>query len=64
MLCGDASKARNVLGWRPKVSFEELVAIMINADLELAGKERLIAEQEAVGSNPITPIAMDPAKQT
>jgi GDPmannose 4,6-dehydratase len=44
VLCGDASKARKVLGWRPKVSFEELVTIMINADLELARKERLIAE--------------------
>src|SRR5690606_16748822 len=31
-LLGDASKARKVLGWTPKVSFDELVAEMVNAD--------------------------------
>ncbi len=31
-LCGDASKARRILGWEPKVFFEELVAMMIEAD--------------------------------
>jgi GDPmannose 4,6-dehydratase len=44
MLCGDASKARCILGWEPKVSFEELVSIMIEADWELAQKERLLVE--------------------
>ena len=34
LLCGDASKARRVLGWKPKVSFEELVKMMVDADLE------------------------------
>jgi len=47
MLCGDASKARRVLGWEPKVSFEELAAMMIDADLELARNERLILENGA-----------------
>jgi GDPmannose 4,6-dehydratase len=42
MLCGDASKARRVLGWEPKVSFEELVAVMIDADMELAKRERIL----------------------
>jgi GDPmannose 4,6-dehydratase len=32
-LIGDASKARDVLGWKPKVSFPELVAMMVDADL-------------------------------
>lgn len=32
-LRGDASKARRVLGWAPKVSFAELVAMMVDADL-------------------------------
>ena len=36
VLCGDASKARRVLGWEPKVSFRELAQMMIEADLELA----------------------------
>lgn len=34
-LQGDASKARRVLGWRPKTSFKELVRIMVDADIEL-----------------------------
>jgi GDPmannose 4,6-dehydratase len=29
---GDASKAANLLGWKPRVSFEELVRIMVKAD--------------------------------
>ena len=48
VLCGDSSKARRVLGWEPKVKFEELVAMMIDADLELARNERLILENSAV----------------
>jgi GDPmannose 4,6-dehydratase len=31
-LIGDATKARTVLGWRPKVSFRELVEMMVDAD--------------------------------
>jgi GDPmannose 4,6-dehydratase len=34
-LVGDASKARDRLGWTPTVSFEELVRMMVDADLEL-----------------------------
>ncbi len=33
VLTGDASKARTELGWSPKVSFRELVAMMVDADL-------------------------------
>jgi len=33
-LRGDASKARRVLGWQPKVSFKQLVRMMVEADLE------------------------------
>ncbi|MFZ0889785.1 MAG: GDP-mannose 4,6-dehydratase [Candidatus Binataceae bacterium] len=39
LLLGDNSKARRVLGWEPKVKFEELVAMMVDADLELAQRE-------------------------
>ncbi|MEM4307475.1 MAG: GDP-mannose 4,6-dehydratase [Thermoplasmata archaeon] len=38
VLCGDASKANRVLGWKPKVTFKELVKIMVEADLERYGK--------------------------
>ena len=36
-LQADASKARRKLGWEPKVTFKELVRIMVDADLEAAG---------------------------
>ncbi len=35
LLIGDASKAKKNLGWEPKVKFEELVDIMVKADLEI-----------------------------
>jgi len=41
-LCGDASKARDTLAWKPKVSFEELVRIMMDHDLELARQEETL----------------------
>lgn len=34
-LVGDATKARTSLGWKPAVSFEELVGMMVDADLKL-----------------------------
>ncbi len=34
-LCADSSKARDELGWEPKIGFEELIAMMVDADLEL-----------------------------
>ena len=37
LLCGDASKAREKLGWEPRVSFQELVANMVDHDLAIAG---------------------------
>ena len=38
-LLGDPTKARTVLGWTPKVTFKELVKMMMDADLKLAEKE-------------------------
>jgi GDPmannose 4,6-dehydratase len=38
-LCGDASRARNELGWEPKVGFRELVAMMVDADLRRVRRE-------------------------
>jgi GDPmannose 4,6-dehydratase len=34
-LIGDASKARDQLGWEPRTSFEDMVRLMVDADLEL-----------------------------
>ncbi len=39
LLIGDASKARERLGWAPQVTFKELAGIMVEADLELAHRE-------------------------
>ncbi|ENO12280.1 GDP-D-mannose dehydratase [Thermoplasmatales archaeon SCGC AB-539-C06] len=40
ILKGDSSKARKILGWKPKVSFDQMIEKMINHDLEqLKGKE-------------------------
>jgi len=33
-LCGDATKAREKLGWQPEVSFERLIKMMVEADME------------------------------
>ena len=41
LLVGDASKARELLGWEPMVSFEELIAMMVDADLEALRAEAL-----------------------
>ncbi len=38
LLCGDAGKARRVLGWKPEVSFEALVEMMAEADGKRAGR--------------------------
>lgn len=43
-LCGDATKLRTNLGWTPKYSFEQLVDEMIEHDLELAKKEKLLKD--------------------
>ncbi|HYN43351.1 MAG TPA: GDP-mannose 4,6-dehydratase, partial [Thermoanaerobaculia bacterium] len=39
LLLGDPSKAKRILGWEPKVTFEGLVEMMTKTDLELAAAE-------------------------
>ncbi len=39
LLVADASKARRVLGWEPTVTFEELIKMMVDADLEQLKQE-------------------------
>lgn len=41
-LLGDASKAKQKLGWTPKISFEELVAEMMSEDLKAAERDELV----------------------
>jgi GDPmannose 4,6-dehydratase len=44
LLLGDASKARRELGWEPRTTFDEMVSIMVDHDLQLAKEERAIAD--------------------
>ncbi|HID24560.1 MAG TPA: NAD-dependent epimerase/dehydratase family protein, partial [Planctomycetaceae bacterium] len=43
-LLGDASKAREKLGWSPKVAFKDLVRMMVESDWKLAKEEKLLAD--------------------
>jgi GDPmannose 4,6-dehydratase len=45
LLLGDASKARKVLGWSPRVTFKDLVDMMVDADWARAKKERLLKDE-------------------
>ena len=38
-LVGNPAKARDRLGWSPEVSFDELVALLVDAELERLGRE-------------------------
>ena len=44
-LLGDATKAREKLGWTPEISFEALVAEMIESDFALANRDALVAKE-------------------
>ncbi|TVQ52290.1 MAG: GDP-mannose 4,6-dehydratase [Phycisphaerales bacterium] len=43
-LLGDSTKARQKLGWEPKTTVEELAAMMVDADLELAKREKTLRD--------------------
>jgi GDPmannose 4,6-dehydratase len=43
-LLGDSTKARKILGWQPRVNFDQLIEMMIEADLEMAKRERTLLE--------------------
>ena len=42
LLLGDPSKAKRELNWQPTVSFDELVAMMVDEDLVLANREKTL----------------------
>jgi GDPmannose 4,6-dehydratase len=54
-LQGDASRAREKLGWSPQISFKELVKMMVEHDLNLAQQEKIL--QDAGHNNGIRGIA-------
>lgn len=43
-LLGDASKAKEKLGWEPTVGFEELVQMMVDHDMDQARRERVLVD--------------------
>ncbi|GAG15545.1 unnamed protein product, partial [marine sediment metagenome] len=54
LLLADSSKARKELGWSPRITFKELVKIMVDSDLELAGlnspcEGKKILKQKGIG---------------
>jgi GDPmannose 4,6-dehydratase len=54
LLLGDPGKAKRVLGWRPKVGFRQLVAMMVDADMTLAKQERILRDAGHAGRAPET----------
>ena len=44
LLLGDSTKAREKLGWKPKVNLEMLAKMMIEHDMRLAQQEKLLRE--------------------
>jgi GDPmannose 4,6-dehydratase len=44
VLLGNAAKARKKLGWIPKVGFDQLIDMMVKADMELAEKEKTLRD--------------------
>ena len=44
LLWGDPTKAKEKLGWIPKVGFKELVEMMTDADMDLAAREKTLAD--------------------
>jgi GDPmannose 4,6-dehydratase len=47
LLLGDSTKARKRLGWKPQTSFDQLVEMMVESDLELASQEKALAKRDA-----------------
>ena len=45
-LLGDSSLANKELGWKPKISFDELVSKMVNHDFSIANEEKIIQESK------------------
>jgi len=48
VLEGDATKARETLGWEPKVTFKALAHMMTEADLKIARRRKIVKEQEGL----------------
>ena len=50
-LLGDATKAKNRLGWQPKVRFDDLIQIMINEDVKIVEQKKRKKKKKKKGEN-------------
>lgn len=50
-LSGDASKANKILGWKPTVTFEKLVRMMVDSDLSLLSKQPVQSAQTTIAGD-------------
>ena len=50
-LLGDATKAREKLGWTPKITFEQLVVEMVREDLRIAERDSLVKKHGYTAPN-------------
>lgn len=48
LLIGDPSKAKKVLGWEPKISFDGLVKLMVDSDLEAIGLKSVTGKENGL----------------
>ncbi|MHC4132440.1 MAG: GDP-mannose 4,6-dehydratase [Planctomycetota bacterium] len=51
VLLGDATKAKKVLGWEPKVTFKELAKMMVDEDMKMAEQEKVWKEHKEGKNN-------------
>ena len=47
-LLGDAKKAHTELGWTPKTSFNDLVSMMVESDLLISQREKILVDQNLI----------------
>ena len=47
-LLGDPTKAKKDLKWEPQVSFKDLVKMMVESDIELANREKVLLEKKLI----------------
>jgi GDPmannose 4,6-dehydratase len=59
-LVGDPTRARERLGWRPTLGFEELVHLLVDAELSRLGRRELLQVHET-NSGPDPPPARGPS---
>ena len=52
-LLGDPSKIKKELGWEPKVGFQELVAMMVDNDMDLARREKVLLDAGHTVPSPV-----------